>query len=130
MSWYIWDISVGNVTDTGHTNTIELCQFILCNFIILFILNKKYALENSTIYLCVCRTFPPHFHGMFFLYYSWIAWFYELKSLISRGLNKVNFSILANKLFDELTNYGITSDEFVEVVSMRNKNVKDTRITI
>jgi len=42
----------------------------------------------------------------------------------------VKFGILAKQLCDELTNYGITSDELVEVVAMRKKIVKDTTIAI
>ena len=53
-----------------------------------------------------------------------------MKSLFSKGSNTVKFDVLAKQLCDELNNYEITSDEFVEVVAMRKKNVKDTRITI
>ena len=42
----------------------------------------------------------------------------------------MKFGILAKQLCDKLTSYGITSDELVEVVAMRKKVVKDTRIAI
>ena len=44
--------------------------------------------------------------------------------------NMVKFGILGKQLCDELTSYGITSDELVKVVAMRKKAVKDTRIAI
>ena len=42
----------------------------------------------------------------------------------------MKFGTLAKQLCDELKSYGMRSDELVEVVAMRKKVVKDTRLAI
>ena len=48
-----------------------------------------------------------------------------MKSLFLKGLNTLKFGILSKQLCDELTNYGIMSDEHVEMVAMGNRSCEE-----
>ena len=48
-----------------------------------------------------------------------------MKSLFLKELNTLKFGILAKQLCDELTNYGIMSDELVEMVAMGKESFEE-----
>ena len=48
-----------------------------------------------------------------------------MKSLFLKELNTLKFDILAKQLCDELTNYGIMSDELVEMVAMGKESCEE-----
>ena len=48
-----------------------------------------------------------------------------MKSLFLKGLKTLKFGILAKQLCDELTKYGIMSDELLEMVAMGKESCEE-----
>ncbi|KAG5629161.1 hypothetical protein H5410_000878 [Solanum commersonii] len=56
------------------------------------------------------------------------AWFKGFKSLFTKELSMVKFDILPKQLCDDLTNYGLTNDEPVEVGAMEKKSLLPIKV--